>query len=501
MAKVETAVFPARVAGWQLLLAAGVTIIGAYYWALELGPGWAGTQVALYCSANGSVIASALLAARRHPSMRPMLFLLAASAVASIFGDVVFYFLALVDGEVAYPSIADLGYLACYPLMALAFLAIVRRRTPGWDGASAIDAAIVAVSAGYLIYEFVIAPTMAIDGGNVTTLVSVAYPIGDLMLLVMGARLMLGAGPRTASLRMIGGYLALVLYADVVYSVQSLNGTYQAGNYLDAVWMIAGFLLAAALQHPGVTGMVARSSAATPDATVGRLAVLAVGAVVAPTILMVQYLRGATPHVLIAGLVCNVLFLLVLGRMTGLVRAQRHAAITDGLTGLHSRRYFEQALHSEVVRSARSGAEIGLLLFDIDNFKKVNDTYGHNGGDRVLVEVAHRLTGVVRPGDLAARYGGEEFAVLLPGADPAQAAEIAERVRRAIAIAPIAVGEDRLHRVTVSVGVAGLPSVCTDADELVLAADRALYASKHAGKDRVTVAGASISDLMADTPS
>ena len=478
-----------RVAGWQILAAAGIVTIGLYYWFLHLGPAWAGTQVALYCSANDAVIASALTAARRHPALRPVLLLLAASACASVFGDLVFYLLALVGGEVAYPSVADIGYLASYPLMTLAFLAIVRRRTPGWDGASAIDAAIVAVSAGYLIFEFVIVPTVAVSSENVATLVSVAYPIGDLMMIMVGARLMLGAGPRTTSLRMIGAYLATLLYADTLYSVQSLNGTYAAGNYLDAVWMAGSFLLAAALQHPSVPAMVARSSAATPDATVGRLAVLAVAAIVAPTTMTVQYLRGASPHLLVAGLVCNVLFLLVLGRMAGLVRAQRQAAITDGLTGLRSRRYFEQALHSEAIRAERSGVEVGMLLLDIDNFKKVNDTYGHNGGDRVLVEVAHRLAGVVRPGDLVARYGGEEFAVLLPGADPERAAEIAERVRRAVAVTPVAVGADRLHRVTVSIGVAGLPSTCADADEMVLAADRALYASKHAGKDRVTVAG------------
>ena len=491
------AVMTRRVAGWQILLAAGVVTIGLYYWFLELGPAWAGTQIALYCSGNGAVIVSSLVAARRHPALRPVLFLLAASASASVFGDVVFYFLALVGGEVAYPSVADLGYLASYPLMALAFLGIVRRRTPGWDGASAIDAAIVAVSAGYLIFEFVIVPTVAVSAENVATLVSVLYPVGDLMLIMVGARLMLGAGPRTTALRMIAAYLALVLYADTMYSVQSLNGTYAAGNHLDAVWMAASLMLATALQHPSVAAMVTRSSTATPDATVGRLAVLAVAAIVAPTTMSVQYLRGADPHMLVAGLVCNVLFLLVLTRMAGLVGAQRQAAITDGLTGLRSRRYFEQTLHSEAVRSERSGVDVGMLLLDIDNFKKVNDTYGHNGGDRVLVEVAHRLAGVVRPGDLVARYGGEEFAVLLPGADPHLAAEIAERVRRTVAITPIAVGEGRLHRVTVSVGVAGLPSTCADADELVLAADRALYASKHAGRDRVTVAGAYEPQVMA----
>jgi two-component system, cell cycle response regulator len=179
------------------------------------------------------------------------------------------------------------------------------------------------------------------------------------------------------------------------------------------------------------------------------------------------------------------MFLLVLGRMAGLVRAQRHAAITDGLTGLRSRRFFEQALHAESVRAARTGSGLSMLLLDIDHFKTVNDTYGHSAGDRVLVEVARRLGGLVRPGDLLARYGGEEFAVLLPGASPSTAREVAERVRRGVAMAPVAVGGGRLHRITISVGFSGMPPACTDTDELVLAADRALYAAKGSGRDQV----------------
>ncbi|XVU29958.1 diguanylate cyclase [Actinoplanes sp. CA-054009] len=472
-----------RWAGWQLVLAVGAPMIVLYYWFLHLGSGWGGLQVALYASANGALAVSCLVTAWRRPELRAIMLLFAASAIASIFGDVVFYFLAYVGGEMAYPSIADLGYLAAYPLLASGLLLLVRRRTPGRDFASAVDAAIVAVSAGYLVLEFTILPTMAISSANVDTLVSVAYPVGDLMLIVVGARLLIG-GVRTTPLLMIAAYLALVLFSDTFYMVQTLDGSYRAGNFLDAFWMAASFILAAGVAHPDAPKLLARNTTVSADATARRLVVLAVAAVMAPTVMMVQYLRGATPHIIVAGVVCNLLFLLVVGRMAGLVRAQRHAAITDALTGLRSRRFFEQSLRWESSRSARHETDLSMLLLDIDHFKTVNDTYGHAGGDRVLVEVAERLQAAIRPGDLVARYGGEEFAVLLPGAGPAEAADIADRLRRAIAATPIAVSEDRHHRVTVSVGVAGTQVP----EEMVLSADRALYASKNAGRDRVTIA-------------
>ncbi|MFC7531110.1 diguanylate cyclase [Actinoplanes sp. GCM10030250] len=486
MSSAVSAVLTRRIAAWHLCLAVAPVVIGLYYALVHLGVS-PGTQVALYVSANAAFAVCALVVARRTPALRTIMLLLAASGAAGVAGDVTFYFQALVNSEVPYPGTADVFYLAAYPLMAAALLLVIRRRTPGWDGASGIDAAIVAVGAGYVVYEYVIAPTWNVGADNLTLFVSVAYPLGDLMLIVVGARLMLGAGPRTTSLRLIGGYLVLVLFADTVYSIQSLNGTYQAGNYLDVFWMTSGFLVAAAILHPGVTKMASPSNTATPDATTGRLLVLAGAAMTAPTSLLVIDARTGEADVSTAAIICNVLFLLVLVRMTGLVRAQRHAAITDGLTGLRSRRFFEESLRSEGARAGRNHAPLSMLLLDIDHFKNINDTHGHNGGDRVLVEVTHRLRELVRPGDVVARYGGEEFAVLLPNTGPAAAREIAERVRRGVSSAPIAVADSRTARVTVSVGIAGMPGTATT-DELVLAADRALYAAKNAGRNQVCAA-------------
>jgi two-component system cell cycle response regulator len=176
--------------------------------------------------------------------------------------------------------------------------------------------------------------------------------------------------------------------------------------------------------------------------------------------------------------------------LAGLVAAQRRAATTDGLTKLRSRSYLEQALRTEAARARRAGEPLSVVLLDIDHFTKVNDTHGHRDGDRVLVEVAKRLQSLARPGDLVARYGGEEFAILLRDTDQARGREIAERIRHGIATAPIAVGDNRLHRVTISLGVAGMAATSAqNASDLVLAADRALYAAKDAGRNQVAMAG------------
>jgi two-component system cell cycle response regulator len=479
-----------RPAAWHWVLAATPVVVVLYYWALHLGSGLAGLQVALYASSNTLLTVTSAVAAYRHRRLRLPMLLIGASAASSLTADLWIYFMALVVGQADYPVVADVGYLAAYPLLAAGLLVIVRRRTPAWDWASAMDAALVAVSAGFLTYVFLMAPMFPTGGWKIGDLISVAYPVGDLMLITVGFRLILGAGPRTASLRFIWLYLALMLYGDTLYGWQSLNGTYHAGNYLDAFWIAAGFTLSAGLLHPSLPRMAGQSAMDAPNAAAGRLVALAGAAMTAPTALIIQYARGAEPHVVLAAIICDVLFLLVIARMAGLVRAQRLAAITDGLTGLRTRRFFHEALQTEARRAQRLSVPLGLLILDIDYFKRVNDTYGHNGGDRVLVEVAHRLRTLVRPGDLVARYGGEEFAILLPGATTEQVLEVGERVRRGLAAAPIAVDNAVLQEVTASLGGACMPEPCQTLDELLLVADRALYAAKNAGRNRVAATAA-----------
>jgi len=162
----------------------------------------------------------------------------------------------------------------------------------------------------------------------------------------------------------------------------------------------------------------------------------------------------------------------------------------DNLTGIKRRGTFLADFESEVSRSRRGGPAFSLALFDLDHFKRLNDTYGHPFGDQVLRAFAAVLRASIRKHDTAGRYGGEEFALLMPGTAKDTAAKIAERVRRELETRGVTVDGKRVD-VTVSAGVATYGQDGEDWDELLAAADSALYAAKQGGRNRIAAAGAS----------
>ena len=162
-------------------------------------------------------------------------------------------------------------------------------------------------------------------------------------------------------------------------------------------------------------------------------------------------------------------------------------SITDGLTGVWNRRHLDLRSSEELRRARRFGEPFSLVLVDVDDFKRVNDTHGHQTGDAVLVELAGRLASSVREVDTVARYGGEEFCLLLPRTDVGGAELLAEKVRDAVASAAFPTDGGELH-VTVSVGVATHPVHGGTVPQLMSAVDAALYRAKRAGKNRVEVA-------------
>jgi diguanylate cyclase (GGDEF)-like protein len=169
----------------------------------------------------------------------------------------------------------------------------------------------------------------------------------------------------------------------------------------------------------------------------------------------------------------------------------RRLVAVDALTGIANRRHFDRSLQRELRRARRDGQPLSLIFLDLDEFKRFNDTYGHARGDDVLRQVAKTLNETFRRGgDFVARYGGEEFAVVLPGVDARRAALYAERLRRRIWRLAIPYGATvGTDRVTISGGVATVaPQVIATADELLRAADNALYRAKCLGKNQIASA-------------
>jgi diguanylate cyclase (GGDEF)-like protein len=164
-------------------------------------------------------------------------------------------------------------------------------------------------------------------------------------------------------------------------------------------------------------------------------------------------------------------------------------ATTDGLTGLYNHRSFQERMDEAMARAKRSGVKLSVILMDIDHFKKVNDTYGHPEGDKVLKGVAAVLRKGIRAVDFVARYGGEEFAVIMEGTDRKGAMIKAERIRTDVKAGQYSSEQGRFS-VTISLGIATWPEDAADKKELILRSDEALYQAKHEGRDRCVAWGA-----------
>jgi len=170
------------------------------------------------------------------------------------------------------------------------------------------------------------------------------------------------------------------------------------------------------------------------------------------------------------------------------LREKLHAQAThDALTGLFNRRYLEDTLWRELHRAHRRNSPLGVVMLDLDHFKRFNDTFGHNAGDSLLHEVGRLLREKVRQSDISCRYGGEEFVLILPDSSLADTQQRVEQICGLVKELKIRHGDQLLGTITLSAGIAGAPEHGFTAPELLRAADNALYAAKQAGRDRVLV--------------
>jgi diguanylate cyclase (GGDEF)-like protein len=312
--------------------------------------------------------------------------------------------------------------------------------------------------------------------------VNLAYPLSDVVLMAaVTAILMLTDGRRGPAWTVLLAGLLAMSAADLGYVVAVAHGD-EGGTWAHLLRLLAYLAMAAAawMPAPALQAPAGRSrwrALGVPAAVLGTgLAVLLVAGLGRVTPAAVLLAAGA---LVVEGVRTAVLFREARRLQQGLAAAEALAA-TDPLTGLLNHRAFHDRLAEEVSRSRRTGQPLALVLVDVDHFKQVNDTLGHQAGDGVLVEVARRLQSSVRAEDVLARVGGEEFAWLLPGTDDLAAWEAAERARQLIR----ARDAGAAGIVTVSAGVTDLRHA-GNASDLLRLADGALYWAKDHGRDLV----------------
>ena len=465
---------------WRIYLAGGLAAV-ALYFLLPLEGLWSSLAYDLIGLSSAAAI---VVAVRHHRPVRPLLWwCFAIGQLLFVIGDVLYAVIDLVLHQSPFPSIADGFYLAGYPVLATGLLILIRGRISGRDRAGLIDAAIIATGLGLLSWTFLMKPIAADPSLSLSErLISLAYPLGDVLLLVMVARLATSPGARTVAYRLLGLALVLLLGGDIGYAVLNLVSSYE-GGLIDAGWLLSYVIWGTAALHPSMRSL----SEVAPDRarrfSHRRLALLAATSLMAPAVLAWQGLRHQPIDVAAIVVGSVVLFLLVVLRMAGLVaqvqdQATQLAALAhnDALTGVPNRRAWELELPREMARVRRYGGGLHVALLDLDHFKRYNDHHGHQGGDRLLKEAAAAWQTRMRRTDLLARYGGEEFAVLLHDCTHADAIAVLCDLR---AVTPS--GQ------TFSAGLAEWNDQ-ESPEALVGRADRALYEAKHAGRDRIMAA-------------
>ncbi len=437
-------------------------------------------------------VSFAALIRRRPAGWQPWLFLVAGQ-LAFVVGDVCWTVFDA-QGLDPFPSVADAFYLAGYPLMSIGLVLAIRLRVSGGDRTGLLDAAILATGAAVIWWAFFLGPLVATaDPDPLSFAISAAYPVGDLLLLGMVLALLFVPGARSPSFELLLANLVTILVADLVFGLQSLDGSYVDGGWLDGLWLVAYVLFASAATHPTMTAVAEPRPMTVTLLGPIRLALFAAAMLTGPVLLLVGETGSSAIVIVVAGATAA-MSVLVLARLFAVVRQlagdiERRAALEarlsfeashDPLTELANRRKLVAA-----TASALGGdAPVAMLFLDLDDFKDVNDSMGHDAGDALLVAIASRIASVVRPDDLVCRLGGDEFAVMLPGSAAGQAEAVAARVL-SVFDRPVRVeGVDLSAAASVGVGMRAPGETCTT-DELLRRADVAMYRAKALGKRRV----------------
>jgi diguanylate cyclase (GGDEF)-like protein len=470
---------------WLVYLGIGTAAIALYYRLPRAGV----AQGVLLTVVNATAFIAAFRTVRRTNGLARIVWLaLGAAMTLSTLANGPYYAYPLLTGRpVPFPCPVDIFWLLTYPCFLVALIALARQRRQRDRRGDALDTTLIVLGGTTLMWEFVITPVVRAAGlPFLTHAISVAYPVSDLIVLAMLIRLVVVGIHKTPASRLLVASFVALLVADVVYAIMVAAGTYGPGGPTDGLWMASYLLIGVAALHPSAREFPRSTVSHGGRITRGRFAFLCAAALTGPVVMAVR--PKDVPFLAVATALS---FLLVTARLTGVnkqlvtVSAElQRRATTDSLTGLANRA--ELYRHIEDGLSAEGAGVVSVLLIDLDNFKAVNDLSGHSAGDAVLMQVAQRLTSVVREEDLVARLGGDEFAILVK--DPADARGLGDRILRTLGDRFVI--DDREFALGASVGLVTGGGI--KLERLVQNADIAMYAAKHRGKGRVVTFDASM---------
>jgi diguanylate cyclase len=495
----------------RVLIAAAAGLVATFAILLRFRVG--GTFVARATDDIGQSVA-ALLASiactKRAFSLRSRarlswLFIGAATASWGI-GELIWSYYELVSRrETPFPSFADLGFLL-FPAFALPGLLL--RPSSAYAGTGRIRVLLdgIMVASALFVVSWETALGSVYHGGAANSfgmVVGLAYPASDLVMLTVAVLVVVHSRTQRSDLVLVAGLVAMSI-ADSGFSYQTANGTYQTGSFVDIVWCAAFLLM-------GLSALLF-SDDDTPRArridSIAWLVLPYVLVSVAIGFTATGFIRhepnrvnlGVTGIALVAVLGRQLLIVLDNRRLAaGLIARQdelHFQAFHDALTGLANRALFYDRVGHALALHRRDMRPVSVVFCDLDDFKAINDSMGHDAGDAVLVAVAERLNAVVRTGDTVARLGGDEFAVLLE--DGGDTVELTQRMLQALAT-PIAV-ENRMVPVQASIGRTTVDPTdgSVDVQALLKQADIAMYTAKRAAKGCAVAYSAALDDDSGD---
>lgn len=413
--------------------------------------------------------------------------LLEVSFVCQVVAHAVSLVRDFLPGLPQYPSISDYLYLVAIPFVVAGLLLLpVARRSRAERLRLLIDSLIIVAGACMVLWYLEIGPLLQSPSADTVAIAfSTAVPVLDLLLMFALILLLLLRPEAGTAVALLSGSMALKVVADSTYTVAYIhfNVYFRPGSWPFLLWAAGAFLTLLAVHR--------RLCQAGPQHTErqgrGRFGWLAYGAIVLAYALIAFVVRDQAFYPL-GGMVFGGIAIttLVIARQMFAQRENRRLAVTDPLTGLSNRALIAERLTAMIRQPPREGRHSAVLLIDLDRFKPINDTYGHEAGDAVLKAVATALRAVIRSGDTAGRLGGDEFAVVLPALPSRAAAEgIASRLVDALRT-PVILGEVVLG-VEASIGVAFRDETTADTEQLIAHADAAMYAVKRSGRGHYRV--------------